>query len=110
MRVFMHRIVVGSAMSLGLLLGLAAAASAEESAGPTTRPYPLKTCVVSDKTLGVMGEPVVLMFEGREVRLCCSGCEKPFAKEPAKYLKKLDDAQASATTRPATQPSDGHAH
>jgi transposase-like protein len=31
----------------------------------------------------------------RLVRFCCKGCEKDFNKDPAKYLKKIDDAGAA---------------
>ena len=54
--------------------------------------YPLKTCVVSDEKLGSMGKPYVIKHEGREVQFCCKSCEKDFKKEPAKYLKKIDEA------------------
>lgn len=58
------------------------------------KPYPLKTCVVSDEKLGGdMGDPYVFKYKGREVRLCCKGCLDDFNKEPAKYLKKLDAAE-----------------
>jgi YHS domain-containing protein len=55
--------------------------------------YPLDTCVVSGEKLDSMGKPYVLKYKGREVQLCCDGCEKDFKKDPAKYLKKLDDAE-----------------
>ena len=58
--------------------------------------YPLDTCVVSGEKLGEMGEPHIYTHEGREVRLCCKGCLKDFKKDPAKYLKKLDDAEKAA--------------
>lgn len=92
----------GLAMSIAGLSAVAAPATQ-----PTTRPYALKTCVVSgDKLGGDMGEPVVLKYEGREVRFCCNDCVKDFKKDPKKYLKKLDEAEAAA----ATQPSDGKGH
>lgn len=59
---------------------------------PEKGPYPLDTCVVSGEKLGSMGDPVVLKHEGREVRLCCAGCVAKFKQDPAKYLKKLDEA------------------
>lgn len=74
-------------------LGLAAAQAAEEAAKDT---YPLTTCVVSGEKLGDMGEPYVFQYEGREVRFCCKNCKKDFLKDPAKYLKKLDDAAEAA--------------
>jgi YHS domain-containing protein len=53
--------------------------------------YPLDTCVVSGKKLGVMGQPFVFVHEGQEVKLCCKECRKDFDKEPAKYLKMLQE-------------------
>jgi hypothetical protein len=61
------------------------------------KPYPLTTCVVSGEKLGGdMGDPYVFTQNGREVRLCCKSCLKDFKKDPAKYLKKLDEAEAKA--------------
>lgn len=57
------------------------------------KPYPLKTCVVSDEKLGEMGTPYVFTHEGREVKLCCKSCVKDFNKEPAKYMKKIAAAE-----------------
>ena len=56
--------------------------------------YPLTTCVVSGDKLGEMGKPYVFVYQGQEVKLCCSGCKKDFDKDPAKYLKKIQDAAA----------------
>ena len=64
--------------------------------------YPLKTCVVDGEELGGgMGETVDYIYkqEGRPdrlVRFSCSGCIKDFNKDPAKYLKKIDEAAAMA--------------
>lgn len=62
------------------------------------KPYPLATCVVSGETLGSHGEPYVMQHEGREVRLCCKGCRKDFLKDPASYLKRIDEAAAKTAT------------
>jgi YHS domain-containing protein len=91
--------------SLGLagfrVLALAAD-PAPAAKAPTTRPtYPLTTCVVSGEKLGEMGKPVVIQYEGHEVQFCCPSCQKEFKKDPAKYLKKIDDA----AKKPATQSS-----
>ena len=56
---------------------------------PPPKPDLLKTCPVSDELLGEMGKPVVFVFEGQEVKLCCKGCKKDFDKDPAKYIKKI---------------------
>lgn len=57
------------------------------------KPYPLDTCIVSDEKLGEMGKPVVFVYEGQEIKLCCKGCRKDFDKDPPKYLKKLVPAK-----------------
>jgi hypothetical protein len=62
-----------------------------------TKPYPLKTCVVSDEKFGGdMGDPYVFEHEGREVKLCCKSCLKDFKKDTAKYIKKMDEAEKKA--------------
>ncbi len=73
------------------VLGLAGVAGGAEQA--KAKPYPLKTCVVSDEKLGGMGSPYVFTHEGREVKLCCKSCLKDFNKEPAKFVKKIEAAE-----------------
>lgn len=55
-------------------------------------PYPLATCIVSGKKLGEMGDPIVKVYDGREIKFCCSGCPKKFEADKAGFLKKLDAA------------------
>ncbi len=81
-----------------LLLALATAAlltgcSTTDSKSASTagvKPYPLQTCVVSGDKLGEMGPPVVLVYNGQEMKFCCKNCVKDFQKEPSKYLTKLE--------------------
>jgi YHS domain-containing protein len=60
------------------------------------KPYTLKICVVSGDKLGEMGDPFVYEYQGREIKLCCKGCLKDFNKEPAKYIKKIEEEEAKA--------------
>jgi len=60
------------------------------------KPYSLKTCIVSGEKLGEMGSPYVFVHEGREIKLCCKNCLKDFNKAPAKYVKKIEEAEAKA--------------
>ena len=70
------------------------ATAADEKKAAKAKPYPLKTCVVSDEKFGGdMGDPYIFTYQGREVKLCCKSCLKDFNKEPAKYLKKMDDGE-----------------
>ena len=68
--------------------------AADKDAKP--KPYTLKTCPVSDEKLGEMGKPFVFTYEGREIKLCCKDCQKDFKKDPAKYVKKIEEAEAKA--------------
>lgn len=53
-------------------------------------PYPLKTCLVTDNTLGSMGKVVTKVYDGRQIKFCCKPCVAKFEKNPSKYLSKLN--------------------
>ena len=82
-----------------LLTGLAAgvlsarAADKHEHADKKAKAYPLDKCIVTDEKLGEHGKPYVFTHEGQEIKMCCKDCLKDFKKEPAKYLKKIEEAQ-----------------
>jgi YHS domain-containing protein len=84
----------------GLALALTALtfnAAAEDKKSEKPKPYPLDKCIVSDEKLGEMGKPFVFTYEGQEIKLCCKNCQKDFKKDPAKYVKKIQVAQAEKT-------------
>lgn len=64
----------------------------DEKKAAKPKPYPLDKCLVSGEKLGARGKPYVFTHEGQEIKLCCQDCLKDFKKEPAKYLKKIEDA------------------
>jgi hypothetical protein len=75
-------------------------AADQKAALAKAKPYPLKTCVVSDEKFGGdMGDPYVFVHEGRQVKLCCKGCLDDFKKDTAKYVKKMEDAEAKAAPK-----------
>ncbi len=77
-----------------LLTGLAAGTLSLRAADKEKpKPYPLDKCVVSDEKLGEHGKPYVFTHEGQEIKMCCKDCLKDFKKEPAKYMKKIEEAQ-----------------
>ena len=80
------------------LAGLAADKKTEKP-----KPYTLKTCVVTGEKLGEMGDAYVFVYEGREIKLCCKSCLKEFNKEPAKYIKKIEAAEAEAKAKAKKQ-------
>jgi YHS domain-containing protein len=55
--------------------------------------YPLTVCVVSGEKLDSMGGPYIMTYEGQEVRFCCEHCKPKFEKDPATYLKKIQDGR-----------------
>lgn len=95
------RLLLGSGL-LVLALGLAGCndpASTGSNAAPPTasadapsevKPYPLAVCIVSDEELGSMGDPVVFVHNGQEIKVCCNDCKPAFEKDPAKYMAKLN--------------------
>jgi YHS domain-containing protein len=74
---------------------LTSTAREDISTNAPVKPDQLTTCPVSGEKLGEMGKPYVFTYQGQEVKLCCSGCKKDFDKDPAKYLKKIQDAAAA---------------
>jgi hypothetical protein len=78
------------------LHGTAASAILAAEQKPKAKPYPIETCIVSGEKLGEMGSPYVFVHEKREIKLCCKGCLKDFKKDSAKYVKKLEEAEAKA--------------
>jgi hypothetical protein len=104
----------------GVLAMTSAAVAADQPNAPAKpaaakpKPYPLKTCAVTDEKLGDMGKPYVFTHEGRELKLCCKSCLKKFNKEPQKYVKKIEAAEkkktAPAAAKPSADPHAGHNH
>lgn len=77
------------------LIGLSGVSLAADPANPANpAPYPLQTCIISGEKFGEMGKPVVFTYEGQEIKLCCNSCKKTFDKNPAKYMKIIQDAAA----------------
>ena len=66
------------------------------SAAIKPKPDLLTTCPVSGDKLGEMGKPLVFVYQGQEVKLCCGGCKSTFDKDPAKYIKKIEEGEAKA--------------
>ena len=88
------RIFAGGGLALALTV-LVFTARAEDKAGAKTekpKPDKLTTCPVSGDKLGEMGKPHVFTYQGQEVKLCCPHCKKDIDNDPAKFLKKIREA------------------
>ena len=87
-------------LSTLLLPSLAAFAAEKGEAGKADvvpKDYPLMTCVVSGESLTEMGTPVEYIHHeagkpDRKIMLCCERCIPDVKADPAKYVKKLDEA------------------
>jgi hypothetical protein len=71
-------------------------------------PYPLTTCVVSGEKLGGdMGPPIVFVYQdaakgiNQEIKFCCPMCKPDFLKDPDKYMKIIQAAEAKAKAKDA---------
>lgn len=81
---------------------LAADKKATDPKAAQPKPYVLKMCLVSDEKVDV-GDPT-FVYQGREIKVCCDGCKKDFLKEPAKYLKLIEEAEKKQAADQAKQP------
>jgi len=84
------------ALTATFLAGPLAGFAGEQKKDAKAKPYTLETCAVTGEKLGEMGKPYVFTYKDREIKLCCKGCLKEFNKSPAKFVKKIEQAEAKA--------------
>ena len=79
-----------TSLLVALLAALAPVACTTSAAAPgKVKPYPLRTCIVSDNALESMGGSISRVHQGQQVKFCCKPCIRKFEANPAKYLAKL---------------------
>ena len=61
-----------------------------EKPAVVTVAYPFNTCPISGGELGGMGDPIVKVYDGREVKFCCQMCVPTFEKDLRASFKELD--------------------
>lgn len=95
-----------------LVVSTGLAISAESADKPAATPYPLDHCIVSgDKFGGDMGEPIVKVYDGKEVKFCCKGCIPKYEKDPAKFNAKIEAEAQAVKVQPVDKghdDTDGH--
>jgi len=64
---------------------------AEAAAKPAMVHYTLGTCAISGEKLGSMGDAIVKVYDGREVKFCCSMCVPKFEKDLEASFANLDE-------------------
>ena len=94
------KLIIGIILAAAFMIASQASrADGTNSAGSAiAKPKPdlLTTCPVSGGKLGEMGKPLVFVYQGQEVKLCCGGCKSAFDKDPAKYVKMIRAADKPA--------------
>lgn len=67
-------------------------------AAPAAKGGPQTKCPVMG---GAVDKSVYLDYEGKRIYFCCAQCRQDFQKDPAKYLKKLEDQGVTLEKAPA---------
>ncbi len=82
----------------GLLLCALAVLSISCASSPkvAVKPYTLNFCAVCDMKLTAEDKPYSFVYEGREIKVCDKDEAAVFKKDPAKYLKIIEAAEAKA--------------
>jgi hypothetical protein len=83
--------ITAAALAATFLVAPFAGLAADAKADAKAKPYPLKTCVVSGEKLGEMGSPC---FHHEVEGQLAESCQKDFKKDPAKFIKKIEEAEA----------------
>ena len=97
-RVLQHVLALGVAVATLAFVPGGLAETKADAKAEKAKPYTLKTCIVSGSKLDTMGKPYVFTYKGQEFKLCCGGCKADFDKDPAKFVKKLAEAEKKAKT------------
>jgi len=93
---------LSAALSVIVTLSMSAVLVAGESAPPKPQPaaVPQTTCPVLG---GKINKDLYADYQGKRVYFCCAGCADEFKKDPAKYVKKLEDAGVTLEKTPVPQ-------
>jgi YHS domain-containing protein len=62
------------------------------------KPATNKICPISKEAIGSMGAGYNVIYKGQTVVLCCKGCVKSFAKNPAKFTADVVPAKSESQT------------
>lgn len=82
-----------SALLLGAVIS---SALAGDDTKVKAKAYTLDTCAVCGMKFGARDKPYTFVYKEREIKVCDQDEAAEFKKEPAKYLKKVEAAEAKA--------------
>ena len=88
--------VVAALALAGLLSSAALAGDEEKKEGKAQETCPVTGAKIDKKFF--------TDYQGKRIYFCCGACPAEFAKDPAKYLKKMTDAGVKPEASPAPAP------
>jgi len=90
-----HQFLIPAIAIASTLLGACSATPAPRggataaTATGRTKPYPLKTCLVTETGLHSMGSPVSKTYGDQQIKFCCRPCIAKYEENPERYNVKL---------------------
>lgn len=111
-----QRIVITACAAAVFVAGICQAqapATAQVAAPAATTTTTVKTQLTCPVMGGVVNKTLFVDAQGKRIYVCCAGCIKAVKKEPAKYIKILEDqgvtldktpVPAVPAKAPATEP------
>lgn len=89
-------IVITAILATVIVAGVCLAQAPATTAAPEVKAQ--TTCPVMG---GAIDKKIYVDAEGKRIYLCCNGCVKAVKKEPAKYIKILEDKGVTLEKAPA---------
>ncbi len=67
---------------------------ADNATNKVVKPYPIDHCILCGMLVKGRANAYTFVYQGQEIRLCSKSERQEFERTPAKYLKKIADAEA----------------
>ena len=86
--------LISSTVLAGFLFALTLVSCSKQEPAANAKPYPLDTCLVCGMKFTPTEKPVMFVYQDQQIKVCDTGEKADFEKDPAKYMKKLAEAEA----------------
>lgn len=96
----MKKMIMLLPLVLGLTLSGLASSNFAFAASSAEKGAPQAQCPVLS---GKIDKSLYADYEGKRIYFCCSSCIDEFKKDPAKYIKKMEDAGITPEKAPASK-------
>ena len=84
---------------LSVFTALTTPVHGEDAKKEKIKPYTLDACAVCGMKLADMGKPYVFDYKDREIKVCDKSEAGDFKKDPAKYIKQIEAAEAKGKAK-----------